>query len=49
MKDRRHQVKTSWYYLFWGLMSAAVIAGQIYVGSGYHSMSNSIQELIDTR
>ena len=46
MQNKRHQVKSSWYYIFWGLMSASVVAGQIYVGTGYREMSESIRSVI---
>ena len=42
------QVKSSSYYLFWGAATIAVVAGQIYVGSGYRNMSRSIDSLIKT-
>ena len=44
---RKAQMKSSSYYLFWGIATIAVVAGQIYVGSGYRKMSNSIDRLID--
>lgn len=44
-KTKRHQVKSSYYYLFWSLMCFAVVSGQIYVGSGYREMTSSINEL----
>ena len=43
----KHQVKSSKYYLFWGAATIAVIAGQIYVGTGYRNMSESINKLVD--
>ena len=46
MKNRMHQIKSSWYYIFWGLMSASVVAGQIYVGTGYREMSESIKSVL---
>jgi len=46
MKKKKHQIKSSWYYIFWGIMSASVVAGQIYVGTGYREMSESIRESI---
>ena len=49
MGKKSHQVKSTLYYFFWGLMSASVVAGQIYVGTGYRSMSKSIQEIINTK
>ena len=35
------------YYVFWGACTIAVMAGQIYVGTGYRSMSESIEKLVD--
>jgi len=46
MKNKMHQVKSSWYYIFWGLMSASVVAGQIYVGTGYREMSESFKQSV---
>jgi hypothetical protein len=46
MKKKKHQIKSSWYYIFWGIMSASVVAGQIYVGTGYREMSESIKKSI---
>ena len=43
----RSQFKSSYYYLFWGAATVAVVAGQIYVGSGYRVLSNGVEELID--
>ena len=45
---RKAQMKSSSYYLFWGIATIAVVAGQIYVGSGYRNMSRSIDSLIKT-
>ena len=36
--------KTNKYYTFWGIMTIAVVIGQIYVGLGYREMSNTIIE-----
>tara|TARA_R100001443_G_scaffold30709_1_gene44553 strand:+ start:2387 stop:2566 length:180 start_codon:yes stop_codon:yes gene_type:complete len=46
MKKKKHQIKSSWYYIFWGIMSASVVAGQIYVGTGYREMSESIRKSV---
>ena len=35
----RAQVKSRFYYIFWGAATIAVVSGQIYVGSGYREMS----------
>lgn len=44
----KHQVKSSKYYLFWGAATIAVMAGQIYVGAGYRSMSQEVKDLTET-
>ena len=44
---RKAQIKSSRYYLFWGVATIAVMAGQIYVGTGYRNMSKSLDRLID--
>ena len=43
----KHQVKSSKYYLFWGAATIAVMAGQIYVGTGYRNMYKSLDGLVD--
>jgi len=45
MTNLSHQVKSSRYYLFWGICTVAVVLGQIYVGSGYRRMSHSVEGL----
>lgn len=40
-----HQVKSSRYYLFWGVMAVAVVAGQLYVGLGYRMMARNVGTL----
>ena len=42
-----HQVKSSRYYLFWGIATLAVVLGQVYVGSGYRDMAESVDSLIE--
>ena len=39
--------KDNRYYTFWGIMTIAVLVGQLYVGLGYRLMTTSIFELID--
>jgi len=36
------QVKSRFYYWFWGAMAVAVVGGQLYVGSSYRQMSRSM-------
>ena len=37
----RAQVKSRWYYLFWGAATVSVFAGQLYVGNGFRRMAES--------
>ncbi len=46
-KKQRHQVKSRWYYIFWGAATVSVFAGQMYVGSGYRQMSKSFDRIMD--
>ena len=51
-RDRvRAQVKSRWYYAFWGTATVAVVSGQLYVGTSYRSMAKSMnrwfEETID--
>ena len=43
----KHQIKSNMYYIFWGAATIAVMAGQIYVGAGYRSMSKSVKDLTE--
>tara|TARA_Y100001963_G_scaffold21891_1_gene28412 strand:- start:36 stop:284 length:249 start_codon:yes stop_codon:yes gene_type:complete len=47
-QKKRAQVKSRWYYIFWGTATFAVVAGQVYVGSGYRQMSKSFNRIVDT-
>ena len=47
-EKRRHQVKSKFYYIFWGLATASVFAGQLYVGSGYRQMARSFNRIVDS-
>ena len=44
---KRYQIKSRWYYIFWGACTVAVMAGQIFVGAGYQSMSESVKDLTE--
>ena len=41
------QIKSYQYYIFWGACTFAVMAGQIFVGAGYQSMSQSVNDLTE--
>ena len=44
-----HQVKTQWYYWFWGAATVAVVSGQIYVGQGYRDMAEAFRSYVEQR
>jgi len=41
---KRYQIKSRWYYIFWGVATVSVVAGQIYVGTGYRQMANTVED-----
>ncbi len=47
-EKQKAQVKSKFYYIFWGLATASVFVGQMYVGSGYRQMSRSFNRIMDT-
>ena len=48
MKKLQHQIKSSWYYIFWGIATVSVVAGQVYVGSGYREMADDLSGINET-
>ena len=47
MKQKlRAQVKSRYYYIFWGTATIAVVLGQLYVGTGYRILHGGMQELL---
>jgi len=49
MKKRKlkAQVKSRFYYYFWGAATVAVVFGQLYVGTGYRLLHSGMQELLN--
>ena len=47
MTKLKHQIKSNKYYLFWGIATIAVMAGQIFVGLGYRTMSQEVKDLAE--
>ena len=45
VRKLKAQVKTRWYYIFWGIATTSVVAGQIIVGTGYRTMAESSQQI----
>ena len=46
-EKRRAQVKSRFYYIFWGAATVSVFIGQLYVGSGYRQFANTLNRLFD--
>ena len=44
----RNQVKSRFYYLFWGVATFSVVAGQLYVCSVYRMFARSLNRIFDT-
>ena len=47
-EKQKAQVKSKFYYIFWGLATASVFVGQLYVGSGYRQMAKSFDRIMDS-
>ena len=47
-EKQRNQVKSKFYYIFWGVATFSVVAGQVYVGSGYRMFARSLNRIFDT-
>jgi len=47
-EKQRNQVKSKFYYIFWGVATASVVFGQLYVGTGYRSFARSLNRIFDT-
>ena len=46
-EKQRNQVKSRFYYLFWGIATFSVVAGQLYVGSGYRAYAGALLRIFD--
>ena len=44
---QRHQVKSRFYYIFWGAATVSVLAGQLYVGSGYRMYAGALMRIFN--
>ena len=43
----RAQMKSRFYYMFWGAATIAVVTGQMYVGTSYRAMAKSMNRWFD--
>ena len=46
-QKKRCQIKSKFYYIFWGTATVAVVLGQLYVGTGYRVLHGDMQELFN--
>ena len=46
-EKQRNQVKSKFYYIFWGVATVSVGLGQVYVGAGYRVFANSLLRIFD--
>ena len=44
----RAQVKSRWYYIFWGTATVTVFVGQVFVGNGFRRMAESLDRVLDS-
>ena len=47
-EKQRNQVKSKFYYIFWGVATASVVLGQLYVGSGYRMYAGALMRIFDS-
>ena len=47
-EKQRAQVKSRFYYIFWGVATVSVVFGQVYVGTGYRTFARSLNRIFDT-
>ena len=47
-EKQRNQVKSRFYYIFWGVATVSVVLGQLYVGSGYRIFAGSLNRIFET-
>tara|TARA_Y100001968_G_scaffold327563_1_gene372852 strand:- start:92 stop:292 length:201 start_codon:yes stop_codon:yes gene_type:complete len=46
-EKQRNQVKSKFYYIFWGIATVSVVLGQVYVGSGYRVFASALGRIFD--
>jgi len=46
-EKQKAQVKSRFYYIFWGIATVSVVLGQLYVGSGYRIFAQSLLRIFD--
>ena len=43
----RAQVKSRFYYVFWGAATVSVVVGQEFVATGFRRMAESLEKVLD--
>ena len=46
-EKQRAQVKSKFYFIFWGVATASVLFGQLYVGSGYRMYAKALMGIFN--
>ena len=46
-EKQKAQVKSRFYYIFWGVATTSVVLGQLYVGSGYRMYAGALMRIFD--
>jgi len=46
-EKQKAQVKSKFYYIFWGVATASVVLGQLYVGAGYRAYAGALLRIFD--
>ena len=46
-EKQRNQIKSRFYYIFWGAATVTVFVGQLYVGTGFRRMAESFDKVLD--
>ena len=47
-EKQRNQVKSKFYYIFWGVATTSVVLGQLYVGAGYRAYAGALMRIFDS-
>ena len=40
------QIKSKWYYIFWGIATLSVVIGQMHVANSYNRISDNLEHMI---
>ena len=46
-EKQKAQVKSKFYYIFWGVATTSVVLGQLYVGAGYRMYAGALMKIFD--